>query len=388
MPIVLQKSELQKAPEICNADRVRLNELEALTILIGTPHLGPIKVRLLLQQYGSALEAIEHATEGWTMLPGFGSKIISGWKDWYEGGRWEQNLELVSREGAEIIPYTSPKYPKRLLEIRDHPLVLYVKGELKTADQRNIAVIGTRAASIYGLEMAEKLTRELVHANFTITSGLARGIDTKAHTTALEEGRTIAVIGSGLCNIYPKENEVLAKQIAAKGAIISEYAMMTPPDRQHFPQRNRIVSGMAAGIVLIEAPKESGAMITMQKGLEQGRKLFAIPGRADNPNFRGNHWLLKENIAHLVEEGQDIAVHYDSLFSTPACRSKTAKKPTIALEREEAELLSILPNEELSIDRMVEMSKLPIMKINILLMSLVLKGAIREYPGKIYKKSV
>lgn len=365
-----------------------MNELEALTILIGTPHLGSIKVRLLLQQFGSALEAMRQGPENWEMLPGFGPKILAGWKMWYENSRWEQNLELAAKENVEIVPFTSPKYPKRLLEIRDFPLVLYVKGELRPSDQRSIAIIGTRAASIYGLEMAEKLTRELVQQGFTIVSGLARGIDTKAHITALEKGRTIAVIGSGLCNIYPKENESLARQIALKGAVISEYPMSTPPDRQHFPQRNRIVSGMSSGVLLIEAPRESGAMITMQRGLEQGRKLFAVPGRIDNPNFRGNHRLLKENIAQLVEHGSDIAVHYDSLFSAPAGQEKGLKKAPIALEKEESDLLSSLPSEELSIDKMVEVSKLPIIKINILLMSLLLKGAIREYPGKIYKKLV
>lgn len=365
-----------------------MDELEALTILAGTPLLGSMKVRVLLQFFGSALEALKAGSDAWKKLSGFGPKILASWKEWNESGRWKENFERVAKENIELLPFTSPKYPKRLLDIRDFPLVLYVKGEIQPTDERAIAVIGTRTASIYGLEMAEKMTRELTELGFTIVSGLARGIDTKAHRASLEKGRTLAVIGSGLSNLYPKENEALAQQIANKGAVISEYPMMTPPDRQHFPQRNRIVSGMSSGILLIEAPKQSGAMITMEKGREHGRPLFAIPGRADHANFKGNHWLLKENMAHLVEQGRDIARHYDFLFESIGSQTSGAAQATLSLDNDEKALLASLPNEELSIDSMVEVSKLPIFKVNSLLMSLLLKGAIREYPGKIYKKLV
>lgn len=270
-----------------------MNELEALAILSQLPHLGSVKIRLLRGHFGSALKALEADVGEIHGLPGFGSKISQHWKRWEKDGSWQEDLELAQRHGVHILPFTAPQYPKRLLELYDVPILLYIKGEIKPEDQQSLAIVGTRNATRYGQEMAEKIASELSAMGFTIVSGLARGIDTTAHVHALRYGRTVAVIGSGLLDVYPRENRKLAEQITQKGALISEFPMKTPPDRQNFPQRNRIVSGMTLGTVLIEAPLESGAMITMQKGFSQGRKLFAVPGRVNDESFQGNHRLIK-----------------------------------------------------------------------------------------------
>lgn len=355
-----------------------MEELAALVSLTETPLLGSIKIRLLLQRFGSAIESLNANPKEIMELPGFTPKVMQGWKK-----GTSRSLELVDRLNFQIIPFTSPKYPKRLLELTDHPILLYIKGEIKNSDQQSIAVVGTRQASLYGNDMASKISQELASSGITVVSGLARGIDTQAHYGALKSGRTIAVIGSGLANIYPHENVPLAEKICENGALISEFPPETPPDRQNFPQRNRIVSGMTMGTLLIEAPVKSGAMITMQRAKEQGRKLYALPGRVDSDSFKGNHYLIKNGDAELIEDARDILNSFNGLFTY---QGAPAPKPMAPLEKEEEHLLSLLPNEELSIGEIIKISNLPIFKLNILLMSLVLKKVVREHPGKIYKR--
>lgn len=363
-----------------------LSEIEALAMLAGIPLLGPIKIRLLIQYFGSPQEALGASAEQLSELPGFGSRLLANWNNYLAKTEWRKNFELAEAHQTQIISYRDGRFPKRLLEITDHPVLLYSKGEIKPSDQYCIAIVGTRQASIYGQEMAHKISEELAALGFTIVSGLARGIDTIAHEAAVRSGRTIAVIGSGLANIYPRENNVLADAICKRGAILSEFAMATPPDRQNFPQRNRIVSGMTLGTVLIEAPLESGAMITMDRAYKQHRKSFAIPGRADQENFRGNHLLIKNGQALLVENANDVAKHFDSFFgSMIACPPK--KRALIELDPEEDHLWRLLPDEEAAFDDIFRLTKLPASKLNVLLMSLVLKKAIKEFPGKIYKRS-
>ncbi len=362
-----------------------MEEIKALLLLTNMPLLGSIKIRLLIEHFGSAVTAIQAKKEDLALLPGFGAKILNSWDHFIHSHDIRKNLELVERFQTTIITYQDPRYPKRLLELPDHPVLLYVKGNYAKQDQRCLAIVGTRHASLYGLEMAKKISKELAQAGFTIISGLASGIDTAAHQGALEAGRTLAILGSGISNIYPTENCDLASKITNQGALISEFPMTAPPDRTHFPQRNRIVSGMSMGTLLIEAPFRSGAMLTMNNALSQNRPLFALPGRADLDNFRGNHHLIKQRKAHLIEGSQDILNFFGELFHLPAS-TPPACSPLIPLEKEEVELIKKLPQEELSIDEIFKRTQLPIHQLNVLLMSLVLKKVIREYPGKIYKK--
>lgn len=365
-----------------------MNEIEALAVLTSIPCLGSIKIRVLLQVFGSALNALQAEPEEIMDLPGFGSKIANGWKSWRNNTAWQVDLELTHRHKVTMVPFTSPLYPKPLLEIPDYPVLLYMKGSVLESDKRSIAVVGTRQPTAYGLEMASLISQDLARQGFTIASGLARGIDTAAHYGALSAGRTIAVIGSGLADVYPRENRKLAEDIAAKGALISEFPMSTPPDRQNFPQRNRIVSGLTLGTLLIEAPEESGAMITMNKALSQGRKLFAIPGRADNPSFKGNHALIKQGKASLVETANDIVFQYEDLFGLGYKTYKRPEEPAVFLETEEKQFLSLFPSEEITIDEVANAAKMPMNRVHVLLMSLLVKKAIKEYPGKRYKKII
>ncbi|HEV8052803.1 MAG TPA: DNA-processing protein DprA [Parachlamydiaceae bacterium] len=363
-----------------------MQETEAFAVLTSIPYLGAIRIRFLVEKFGSALNALQTPTEQLEKLAGF-DRILPHWNQWSKNTIWQNDLALVEKLGAELIPFTSPLFPKSLLEIPDHPALLYVQGELKSQDQHSIAIVGTRNASIYGNEMAHQIARDLASHGFSVISGLARGVDTSAHRGALERGgRTLAVIGSGLADIYPPENRELAQEISQKGVLISEFGMATPPDRQNFPQRNRIVSGMTLATLLIEAPIKSGAMITMEKALTQKRKLFALPGRADNENFRGNHTLIKNGKAQLIENAADILCHFEGLFPLPSI--KRSGNQTFIFDKQETSLLNKMTQEEIGIDDLALLTNLPVNQVHTTLMGLVLKKIVKEFPGKLYKKII
>lgn len=365
-----------------------LDELSALIALSSIPYLGPVKIKQLIASFGSALNVLAADLKEIEERSGFGNKILDGLKNWQDNPKWKEELKLIQTYGISLIPYTSPKYPKSLLELHDCPLILYLLGDLKPEDEKSIAIIGTRQAGIYGLEMAEKFSEDLSLQGFTIISGLARGIDTAAHKAALKNGRTIGVIGSGLLSIYPKENLKLAEAISKNGALISEFPLLTPPEKQNFPKRNRIISGLSLGALLIEAPLKSGSMITMELAKKQNKKLFVIPGRIDDENFQGNHSLIKTREAEVAENADDICkiLHYFGYINSINPLKSVQKKEFPELPKEEADFLHKLPAQEFSIEEAILKSEFAPSKLNALLMSLMLKGAIREYPGKMYKK--
>lgn len=358
-------------------------ELSALVMLTRVPGLGSTKIRLMIQRFGSALRALEADPQE---LPGLSQAIISALVDARRSHPRDRYLLEAEQVGIDLIAYTDSRYPKRLLEIADYPMVLYAQGQFLPKDTQSIAVVGTRTASLYGREMARRFGHDLAGFGFTVISGLARGIDTEAHLGALETGRTIAVIGSGLGNIYPAENRLLANQIASQGVVLSEFPIETPPDRQNFPQRNRIVSAMSVATVLIEAPTKSGAILTMERAEAQKRPLFALPGRVDMESYKGNHLLLKSGRAQLVENAADVANALSSLFPV-GCLPPAIATDHPRLEREEQELLSQMPVQEITIEELAQLSGLPAVKLNVLLMSLVLKKRVKEYPGKVFKKN-
>lgn len=358
-----------------------MQETDAFLILLHTPGLGPVKIRGLVDRYGSSTAVLDEL-EG---LGDLGREI----RHTQNSGQWQKDRDLAQEQGVCLLPYTHTSYPASLRGLPDAPALLYVLGALDASDTQSLAIVGTRTAGIYGREMAEHFGRELAAKGWTVVSGLARGVDTCAHQGALESGRTIAVIGSGLARIYPRENQRLAQQIAEHGAVISEYPMLTPPDRQHFPQRNRIVSGISRGTLLIEAPRKSGAMITMDRAKKQGRKLFALPGRADGESFRGNHQLIKSGAASLVDDPEDICLAFEDLFGLlPKQNQASPGARSVVLNPDEERLLGQLPDEEVGIEELASYTQLPISRLNILLMGLVLKKIVKEYPGRIYKKSL
>lgn len=359
-----------------------MTELEALVALHHVPGLGPVRLRLLLEHYEDPSQVLAASMEDLLLFPGIGKKLAASIIEAYEQPAWKQDLAEAQESGVDILSYRDPAYPQRLRTIPDAPALLYVWGQLQPQDESSIAVIGTRSATRYALEMAERCSADLARSGFTVVSGLARGVDTAAHCGALQHGRTIAVIGSGFKRLYPAENRQLAKRIGENAALITEFPMRTPPDRQNFPRRNRIVAAMTRGTLLIQGPERSGSIITMELAERYGRDCFAIPGPASGENFRGNHSWIRQGRAMLVEGAEDICQHYGDLFTKPT--SQGASLPQ--LEQEEICVLQELDEEELTIEELLGKTQFPIIKLNVLLMSLILKGVIREFPGKIYKK--
>jgi DNA processing protein len=343
-----------------------------LHILLHARGLGRTKVWNLIEQFGSAEKVLQQGRNGQTRL------LFGKW----EISNWEQDLELAEKEGVRLVTYQEKEYPKDLLDIPDFPLLLYVKGEWKGSVSRQVAIIGTRNATLYGKQMASKIAKTVAMAGVCVISGLARGIDTAAHEGALAAGgQTLAVIGSGLGNLYPPENRLLAEKIASSGAVISEFPMAMAPAKGLFPRRNRIVSGLADGVCLIESPIEGGGMITMHIAELQNKPLFALPGRVDWPTFGGNHRLIKQKKALLVENGEDLLKYFDVSEN-----QEINTQHTPLLTPEEKALLDMLPNEEKSIEELVLLTQLPIMHLNVCLIRLVLKKVVKEFPGKIYKR--
>lgn len=359
------------------------DEKQALLLLVNTPGLGAVKIRRLIEHFGSATAAIEAPSEAMAAVPGIGPRIAQAIEHTWHEGLWERDAEMVHRYGVSLVSQQDPSYPDALRSIPDAPVLLYVKGSLPNKAETCVAVIGTRQGSHYGRQMAEEISRDLAAQGVVVTSGLARGVDTAAHIGALKTGKTVAVIGSGLAQMYPKENSELARQIAENGAVVSEYPMMAYPDRAHFPQRNRIVSGMSAGTLLIEAKARSGAMITVDRAMTQGRQVYALPGRADIETFAGNHLLISEGKAKLIQSARDI------LKSLDVALKDSTDKPQITapqLEGDELNLWNALSSEERSVEEIAEDTNLPIAKLNILLMKLLLKQRVEKYPGNLFRR--
>lgn len=347
-------------------------KIKPLIILLHTRGIGRAKGWKLIQEFGSAQKVIE---------AGFDSKkrLLFGQ---FEVLEWEKDLELAEKHNIQLIAYDDALYPKAFKDLSDFPLLLYVKGDFNL-NYPSIAVIGTRNATLYGKQMAEKISFELASAGVCVVSGLARGIDTAAHIGALKaQGKTLAILGSGLGQVYPKENGSLAKEIAGSGAVISEFPLQTPPSKELFPRRNRLVSGLSLGVCLIESPLEGGGMLTMNLAEKQNKALFALPGRVDWPTFEGNHLLIKEKKAQLIEKGSDLLRNLN-ISHHPEVK---ALKPS-SLTAEEEAFLKKIPCEEKTIEELVLLTQLPIMQLNVFLTKLILKKVVKEFPGKIYKKN-
>ncbi|NGX62077.1 MAG: hypothetical protein K940chlam9_01570 [Chlamydiae bacterium] len=351
-----------------------LNRTKSLLLLLMTKGVGRERAWKWIREFGSPEQVVE---------AGFDLKKGLLFEKW-EVQEWEKELEIAEKEGISLLAYSDPAYPPSLLKLPDFPLLLYVKGSLMPEDFDGIALIGTRNATLYGKEATFRIAKELAAYQVSVISGLARGIDTAAHSGALEGGgRTIGVIGSGLLNLYPRENLLLAGKIAERGAVISELPLHTPPARGQFPRRNRLISGLSKGVCLLESPLQGGGMLTMGMAKEQGKECYALPGRVDWPTFAGNHLLLKGGQANLIERGEDL------LGPKKMEKKRNGEtRPNLFLTEEEKAFLEKIPKEEKSIEELVLLTQLPMMKLNVLLTRLVLKKILKEFPGKIYKRNI
>jgi DNA processing protein len=341
--------------------------------------IGPARLRALLD-YFSTIERAWHAPADALHEAGLDRRSLANLVQARKELDLSEELARIRRVGVEVLTWDDARYPERLEAINDPPPVLYVRGELLPADDWAVAMVGTRLATVYGKEAARRLGTDLARSGVTVISGLARGIDATAHQAALEAGgRTIAVLGSGLDVIYPWEHQRLAGQIVEHGALISEYALGTQPDAGNFPPRNRIISGLSRGVVVIEAGERSGALITAAFAAEQGRDVFAVPGSIFQRSSHGTNRLIRDG-AKPVLSSADILQELDlgSIVQQAEARELLPADPMEAL------LWQQLSAEPVHVDEVGRAVGLPIEVVSGTLALMELKGLARHVGGMNY----
>lgn len=332
------------------------------------------------------LEGFPHPRSAWNTGSGELGSIL-GWtmaqQEEFELKRKRLQVEKywdkILQQGINLLLSSDDQYPENLRNIYDPPFILYHKGSLTSFPREGIAIVGTRKATSYGKMVAQNLAKELTAKGLLIVSGLARGIDSAAHRGALEMGNTVGVLGCGVDVVYPRENARLQQEVSEHGAIVSEYPPGSPPDAWHFPARNRIISGLTMGVVVVEAEEKSGSLITVDCALEQGREVFAVPGNIYSPGSRGTHKLLKQGAA-MVTCSQDVITELglDTLF--PETTQQQLAKP--GLSNQEQAVLRLLEGEALTIDELALRSKLDTGTLLAALTYLEIKGLIKQSSGQ------
>jgi DNA processing protein len=364
-----------------------MTRLEALISLNMVSDIGSIRLKKLLEYFGKPERILKAPRQKLMQVSNIGEKIAGNISS-FKAGDLEKELDSAKKLNLKIITFEDTDYPQNLKNISDPPIVLYVKGELKEQDKFSIAIVGSRRASFYGLSSAESFAQELASRGFTIVSGLARGIDTYAHKGALKiRGRTIAVIGSGFNQVYPPENKKLAEDISCNGAVISEFPIDTKPLSQNFPRRNRVISGLSLGVLVVEAARNSGALITADFALEQNRDVFALPGKIDSNTSFGTNGLIKQG-AKLVSSADDITEELNfpevtqGLPQHKPAESRNDYNQHGLLLSDESILYNLVSGESISLDEIVEKTNLSVASVYNALLRLQLKKLIKELPGK------
>ena len=342
--------------------------------------VGPAKVRALIDHFGD-LEQAWRADPAELKEAGLDRKSIENLLNTRVKIDLTQEIDRVQKAGARILVWDDPDYPPLLRNLPDAPPVLYVKGNLTAADREwTVAIVGTRRATAYGRQVAEMLATDLVHNGITIVSGLARGIDAFAHEAALKAGgRTLGVLACGIDQVYPPEHAKLAARLIEQGALLTEAPCGSPPEGGNFPARNRIISGLSLGTIVVEAAETSGALITADRSLEQGREVFAVPGNIFAKTCHGPNNLLKEG-ATLVTSAQDVleALNLKMVAAHSEARAVIPEEPT------EAKLFALLSSEPTHIDYLVRESGLPVAQVSSTLALMELKGSVRQIAGMQY----
>lgn len=356
-----------------------MSNLESWIALSLVPEIGPVTFRKLFSIYGDPAAVFAAPERELSAIDGVGErkakniKNFSGWKDLGD------QLKEIDRCNAKVLTFASPEYPAMLRQIEDAPVILYARGTVQDEDRFAIALVGSRKATPYGRLVAEKLSSELGASGFTIVSGMARGIDTMAHSGALSSGgRTIAVLGSGIDRAYPPENRGLMEKIAESGYVASEFPWGTEPNKENFPRRNRLISGLSMGVVVVEAAAGSGALITAASALEQNREVFAVPGNITSPNSAGANDLIRRG-AKLIQGPGDIIEEL-----APMLRGFVRAKERLKVEitDEEKRLCDILTGEPMHIDALSRELSLSPAKALVTLLNLEIKGVVRQTDGK------
>lgn len=368
-----------------------MDSREALVALNMIEHVGPVRVRQLLEIFGDAAAILNASRTQLLQVHGIGPETAEAIAGWEKTVDLASELRRINEYGCHILTQADAAYPELLRQIYDPPIVLYVKGQLSPKDKNAVAMVGSRQTTHYGLEVARKLAYQLAYVGVTLVSGGARGIDTAAHQGALTaKGRTVAVLGTGINIVFPPENKELFDRVAANGAVITQFPFNRSADKQSFPIRNRIVAGMTLGTVVVEANLTSGALITANFATEYGRQVFAVPGRIDSPRSKGCHELIKKG-AKLCESAEDILSEFEYLFpptNRPPAPNETGVLPTLELSETEQMVFATLKlEEETSIDEVIQHSGLPSSTVSVALLSLEMKRLIKQLPGKMFVRN-
>ena len=354
--------------------------------LKSTPGVGNLIYKRLIDVFHSPENAIDAPRKALLQVEGLSDRLITAIKRHVLPESVKKELEKVQQKGIDILTLTHTDYPALLLEIPDPPPYLYVYGCI-SASKKNISIVGSRNATQYGRDTTQRLGRDLASLGMTIVSGMARGIDTAAHEGALmARGKTIAVLGSGLERIYPKQNEALFHRIAETGAVISEFPLSAEPEAHHFPMRNRIISGLSLGTVIVEATLRSGSLITARLAAEQNREVFAVPGSINSFKSTGTHTLIKQG-AKLVEQAGDIMEEISHGFDASGAVDNRAGDVNTAptpLSPLETAVLRVLEPYPLHIDDLIRKLGLEASDLSSTLLSLELKGIVQQEPGKFF----
>ncbi len=345
--------------------------------------VGPRTRMALLERFGSPAAVLAAAPSELRAVKGIGPKMLDRFHNADHEVDVSGVIDFCRQKGIDILTEAHPDYPRALREIHDPPGVLFVRGSIKPQDALAIGMVGTRHATQYGLRQAERLAGSLARAGLTIVSGLARGIDAATHRGALAAGgRTFAVLASGVVNIYPPEHAQLADEIAAHGALISEAPPHAEPLSGTFPQRNRLISGMSLGVIIIEAADRSGALITARHAMEQGREVFALPGNVDSRTSRGCHRLIRDG-AKLVESADDVLEELGPLVesATRDDGQEIHHPAELLLNEVERHVLSVIASEATPIDQIAAQSGLPMPQVLSTLSVLEMRRLIRRLSG-------
>lgn len=363
---------------------------EAMIALNMVDHVGPVRLRQLLDHFGDPARVLGASVAELARVRGVGDETAQAIARWEESVDLTAELRRIREFGCRVITAADEEYPELLRQIYDPPIVLYVKGTLLPRDKNAIAIVGSRRTTHYGLETARRLAYQLAYCGVTVVSGGARGVDTAAHQGALSAtGRTLAVLGTGINQVFPAENVALFERITQHGALLTQFPFNRPPDKQSFPIRNRIVAGMTLGTVVVEADLTSGALITAGMAVDNGRQVFAVPGRIDSPQSKGCHDLIKKG-AKLCEGAEDILGEFEYLFpptNRPPSPAETARLPALELTAHEQAVFSALGNEELPMDLVIQRSGLPASTVSVALLSLEMKRCVRQLPGKLFVRA-
>jgi DNA processing protein len=367
------------------------SELADLVALSLVPGLGPRLTQALLDRFGSAAAARRATAAELEQVPHIGAKLARSFAEALRMADPAGELDLAARHGVSFLPLTSPEYPARLKELPDVPPLLYMRGTLTPADTNAVAIVGSRRCSSYGQRVATRLAAGLARAGYSVISGLALGIDGAAHRGALEGGgRTIGVLAGGLSAIYPPEHVELADAVAASGALLTEASMLMEPQRGMFHTRNRLISGLAQAVVIIEANDRSGALITARHAAEQGRDVFGVPANVDSPLSAGSLRLLRDG-AKLIRHVDDLLEDLKGLRTTApevrptAAPSAPAVAPPPILEPAQQGVWDLL-TEARHADEITRTLGLPSAELNKLLLMMEMKKLIRRGPGNMYER--